>query len=143
MTVQTDEHGNQIPTFDSGARAVLPARQVLLNKRQAALDKASAQAVRETLALEPDWGRTCGANYLHCGCHHCARYGGFYAPEEKEQAFTPPQRALIDSMWDNEKGFLGERGCRLPRLLRSMACLQNICAFDTNLKKYQLLYLSL
>ncbi len=137
MTERTDEHGNQILTFDTGAQVVLSPRQVLLNKRQEALDRAAAQAIRETLALEPNCGRSCGDNYPQCGCHQCAQYGGFYAPGEKEQTFTERERVFIDSMWDSEKGFLGELGCRLPRHLRSMACLRNICAFDTNLEKYQ------
>ena len=137
MNSHIDEHGNQILTFETGAEVVIPPRQVLINQRQAALDKVAEDAVRAALALEPDCGRTCGDKYPQCDCHKCAQQKGFFTPEEKEKSFTEQERAFIDSMWDPDKGFLGELGCRLPRTLRPIACIRNICILDTNLKKYE------
>ena len=137
MNTRIDEHGNQILTFETGTQVAIPPRQVLLNKRQDALNQAAERAVRATLALEPDCGRSCGDQYCQCGCHQCATYNAFYAPGEKEQSFTEREQTFIDSMWNPEKGFLGELGCRLPRSLRPMACIRNICTLDTNLKKYE------
>jgi hypothetical protein len=136
MNSEYDHQGNLKLTFPTGTVVVIPERQVLLHQRDQRCQQAAADAIRAVLADEPSCGQSCGEHYHKCGCLQCAEQNGYFEPGEKE-TFTQEQQALIGSCWYSETGFLGESGCRLPRSCRPMACLRNICEFDTNLKKYQ------
>jgi hypothetical protein len=140
MDLTQDTNGNLTLTFPTGTVRTIPAKQVLLKERWKRCEHAADLARRAVLVTEPDCGKACGANYDQCGCLRCAEYQGYFEEGEKEAFFTDLQRQQINSCWDEKTGFLGETGCRLPRSLRAMACLRNICIYDTGLEKYKTIY---
>lgn len=140
MKQQMDAQGNVTLTFPTGTVVQVPAEKVINDMRHEAIEHAAQVARRTVLVAEPDCGRTCGSHYVHCNCQKCAEMKGFFEAGEQQTYFTEAQRQQIQSLWEDKSGFLGDSGCRLPRNLRAMACLRNICPYDTGLKKYQDLY---
>ena len=53
-----------------------------------------------------------------CGCERCVAYRGYFRADE-----VRPDKKF----WNDETGFLGIDGCRLPRELRSDVCLGFNC----------------
>ncbi len=71
------------------------------------------------------------ANCKDCCCRDCNKYighfqcyyGCYYDGEGKDERFEELKRKY----GFNKNGFLGKRGCRLPRYLRSITCLGYNC----------------
>ena len=69
-------------------------------------------------------------------CNLCAKYEGHFMFEGKmfkQYEIVPPEaQAQLDWLkksfgWSNDKGFLGENGCLLPREFRSITCQRSNC----------------
>lgn len=82
----------------------------------------------EKLIEEPNCEMMCPDGVVGCPeCKKCAEANAFWLYGEKEKRFTKAEIKMIDSLWDNEKGFLGDDDCVLERRNRPITCLKHIC----------------
>lgn len=121
----------------TGVQQTIPKYEVIRMKREVKIEKVIRIALHNFLMNEPDCGKTCGLNYKFCGCYDCAANKGFFEYNEQGD-FTELQQAQLASNFDPIKGYLRENGCILPREIRSINCMRNICRLDTNVKKYDI-----
>jgi hypothetical protein len=98
-----------------------------LNKEQCDEIKSRLEnlSLVELIAV-PNCGFLCDGKFA-CGCCDCAKYKGYYEINEIKERFSDEQKKIIDSEFDNIKGWLVDSGCKLPRNLRSMKCLKTVC----------------
>ena len=61
-----------------------------------------------------------GRPRLYC-CNECAKHVGYLKVKEHE---LPEE---YKNLFDEEKGFLGENGCKLPKEKRSVTCVCYAC----------------
>ena len=61
-----------------------------------------------------------------CCCEACGDYRGHF---QENDGLNKEERKEIEKIYgfDEEKGFIGERGCKLPQILRSTICRIHIC----------------
>jgi len=85
---------------------------------------------QELIAVNPcgDVPVCCPGSVPTCGCEHCAANKGFFASHEIERLvikgeITQAEADYIDAKFNPKTGYLGPKGCRLPRKLRSFSCL--------------------
>ena len=84
---------------------------------------------RDKLVAEPNCGLKCKPDnepFYCCNASQCVTHKGHYTEAEKAR-FTEAELAEIEKLYDGATGFLGPEGCRLPRRLRSDACLEFNC----------------
>ncbi|MBN1377852.1 MAG: hypothetical protein JXA04_01300 [Gammaproteobacteria bacterium] len=85
------------------------------------------------LIKEPNCGHDCPAEApFSCGCIDCAANMGYFTSGEKEQRakefnLSEDEIKLWQTLWSKSKGYLTDKGCALPRNMRSLACLKYIC----------------
>jgi len=70
-----------------------------------------------------------GKEYFCCKELGCKKNCGFFEWDEIS-FFSDKEREKILSLWNNGSGFYREKGCSLPRELRSFVCLQWSCRYS-------------
>lgn len=98
------------------------------------------RAERKGLVLTwPNCGFLCPeGNPFSCGCEKCGQKEGFFnnRTNEKNWILADPKLSSREKAegkrqyvkyWDNRKGYLGSRGCRLDPKYRSIVCLKEVC----------------
>ena len=82
----------------------------------------------DELIKEPNCGFHCPAGKKFFCCGGCVEHKGFYIKGEMaERGFTEKERKFISESWNNTTGWLDDKGCVLPRRLRSKECLRALC----------------
>jgi len=79
------------------------------------------------LIENPICDMNCPNGHPDCCNNICVQCKGAYSDLEFELRFTQVERNLINGLWDEQNGFLGAEGCKIPRPLRSRSCLEFIC----------------
>lgn len=79
------------------------------------------------LVKRPNCGLHCvGTDYeFSCGCTSCSR--SLWQDGEIEKRLTPQDIKFLDDNWDEQRGWLRDGGCILPRRMRPEECLRIIC----------------
>lgn len=75
----------------------------------------------------------CGGTFDQCRglCSvSCLDFKGHFRENEIEERFTEEEKEEVASLWNNKTGFYSDKGCCLPRNLRSEACLRSLCRFN-------------
>ena len=70
-----------------------------------------------------------GKKFFCCRSFGCKEHCGFFEWDEIS-FFVDKEREEILSLWNNKTGFYREKGCVLPRELRSYICLQWVCRYS-------------
>jgi len=83
----------------------------------------------DDLINEPDCDHNCPpCRPDGCDCCFCHEHKGYYKNGEMNvRNFTENEIEMINEMLEKPEGCLGEKGCMLPRRLRSEACLRARC----------------
>ena len=71
-------------------------------------------------------GQTLCASCGNC-CKHCAANNGYFGPNDAGRTSSEIETLKTKYDFTPDKGFLGDKGCKLPAEERSIACLKYIC----------------
>lgn len=105
-------------------------------KRRDFLNSLTFKGMRDLLVREGGCQGNCDMqNKCICILPRCAKTNGYFS-EEDMASFTLDEREEIRKRFDDQKGFLDENGCVLPRYLRSTVCLSFICFYDRDFERF-------
>lgn len=94
-------------------------------------EKLAEKQRKDLIKTGPACGYAClnkdfGRKPYSCGCHQCAANKGYFEDGEVKETEVERRKILTEN-WDEEKGYLREDGCILPRWVRSDLCLSYDC----------------
>lgn len=79
---------------------------------------------------------SCWDSVKRC-CNNCEKYGGYYHFTNSALDFVTISKLTkktpieifnyLDKLFDEENGFWGENGCKVPREMRSFTCITYLC----------------
>lgn len=77
----------------------------------------------------PVTSKYCDACEVGCCCDYCAVEEGFFAVIGGGHRVVPTglEKLKAEYKWDEDKGFLTDKGCSLPPEKRSRTCLGYVC----------------
>ena len=117
ITQDTDE--NTVITHPSGI-------QQTVSPEYMARMESERRAIRQGFIDNNPCEYNCPKRRPYFCCQTCEASKGHFETDELDQ-FTKEQRETIAAAWAPRAGYLGPDGCKVPRYLRSINCLNFVC----------------